>query len=41
MKREEFICVVSIQNSLEFLGRPGPIETCRTFPLGFRMASSP
>lgn len=29
------------QNLREFLGRPGPMETWRTFPLGFRTASSP
>lgn len=31
----------SSHNLREFLGRPGPMETCRTFPLGFRTASSP
>lgn len=36
----ELICESS-QNLLEFLGRPGPMETCKTFPLGFRTASSP
>ncbi len=35
------VCDKSGQNLLEFLGRPGPMETCRTFPLGFRTASSP
>lgn len=29
------------QNLLEFFGRPGPMETCRTLPLGFRTTSSP
>lgn len=33
--------IKSPKNLLEFLGIPGPIETCRTFPLGFSAASSP
>lgn len=39
--QEVTLVTKSSHNLREFLGRPGPMETCKTFPLGFKTASSP